>query len=365
MSVTASLNGVPVIFIKAFSTGDAGTIVEFVRRWAGDGGGRVLFVDTPATTNLVAAVRSLVEDGFDVVFRDHHGLEGEPTDDRQRAQARAALELKELLGEKATTARRSAHPACSSLVDIGEFGDCAAIVADPDPDGLSAACKATGIVYDDANGGVRQFDIDAAIMDGPLSGQLAGSPLSQLLVKGFTTVTPASVDRPRSDLEMSELFALYVAAVQGNCSARTQLERLALDFQSRVEAALSLGATAVEVVPGALFVDVTGQQRYDPVTLTGTLERQPGCRLTIILKDQGPIARVHGRQVTLSVVKTASAGIDLRRLLPDGFAPSDNEEQVRNGVISNVSFLLHVSETVYREVVFPGLAKLFQETCLK
>ena len=56
----------------------------------------------------------------------------------------------------------------------------------------------------------------------------------------------------------------------------------------------------------------------------------------------------------MAVIKAHQAEINLQELLPSGFVSSPE-----SGIISNTTFLLHVSENVWKETVLPALcAKL-------
>ena len=119
----------------------------------------VLFIDTPITGATVEAVGRLKAEGFRVVFRDHHGIDGEPSNGRERKVVAAAAKLSQLLGTDCHIVVRALHPACSTLVTVGEFPDAVAIIADPDADGLTAAMKAAGVSY-------PGLDDDAVRLDG-------------------------------------------------------------------------------------------------------------------------------------------------------------------------------------------------------
>src|SRR5581483_10774817 len=106
------------------------------------------------------------------------GIDGEPSNDREARVVAATGQLSQLLGADCVITVRRLHPACSTLVSVGEFADAIAIVADPDPDGLTAAMKAAGISY-------AELDDDAAKLDGEPQFQVTGSYLSQLLAKGM------------------------------------------------------------------------------------------------------------------------------------------------------------------------------------
>jgi hypothetical protein len=98
---------------------------------------------------------------------------------------------------------------------------------------------------------------------------------------------------------------------------------------------------------------------FDASTLHSILEERPGCRIMVLKKGLGPIAALHGIQYSLSVVKNYQSEISLQR-----FVPPESVSDPQAGIITNVSFLLHVSETVWREQVLPGLKDAFTSRAL-
>lgn len=347
--ITLKLNQVPALFIKAFSSSDVEAILEFVRNASAmksEAGDTVLFIDTPITTHTVEAVVKLKHEGYRVFFRDHHGLEGEPINQRDTQVQLGTTKLQELLGEDCTIQVRSAHPACSTLVKTGEFKDAVAIIADPDPDGLTAAMKAVGIYY-------PEMDNDAALLDGEPFLQVTGSPISQLLAKGAATLPsfdPKNHDK--RERATQKLFADWVATVEGDKRAEERLVQGAEAYDQAVIVAQQLSTTAKEVLPGVVLVDCTDQPVYDAGTLFSTVEKTFNCRITVLRKSLGPIAALHGIQYSMAVAKPYQSEINLQRLLP-----ADTKSDPQFGVISNVSFLLHVSEYVWSEMVLPNLPR--------
>ena len=86
----------------------------------------------------------LKHEGFRVVFRDHHGIDGKPVNDRDEQVEAATGRLRKLLQDDCLITVRRLHPACSTLVTTGEFANATAIIADPDPDGLTAQYEGRG-----------------------------------------------------------------------------------------------------------------------------------------------------------------------------------------------------------------------------
>lgn len=345
--ITLTINKVPTLFIKAFTAADVETILEFVRSvskfYTGETN-TVLFIDTPITAATVEAVGKLKSERYRVVFRDHHGIDGEPINDRERQVCAASDKLRRMLGDDCLITVRRLHPACSTLVSVGEFQDALAIIADPDADGLTAAMKAAGISY-------PGLDDDAAKLDGEPQLQVTGTAISQLLAKGVATIPSYDPTKPHErEIAHQQLFKNWVKAVSGNGAAQKWLEERAAVYEEAIKVSELLAHAAVEIAPGVVLVDVCDKPLYDPGTLLTLLEARPNCRVTVVKKSLGPIAAVHGTQYSLAVAKSFQNSIDLRKLVPGEGASSPE-----TGVISNVAFLLHVSEAVWVKDVLPGL----------
>ncbi len=342
---------VPVLFIQAFTTRDAQAILHFVRESSATRTtNRVLFVDTPMAPSTVQAVRLLQEDGFSVLFRDHHGLDGEPTNDNEKRVARDTEKLRAMLGENCVITVRRLHPGCSTLLSVGEFADAAAIIADPDADGLTAAAKAAGVWY-------AELDADAAILDGEPYFQVTGSYLSQLLAKGIAVLPSFDYRNPREREDAKQrLFSRWIDAVGGNPTALKELEDSRAAYDDAVKVAEKLAEEAIEVAPHVMLANVAESPIYDVGTLAHLVEQRTGCQIMVMRRSLGPIAAVHGIQYSLAVAKRYQDSVDLRRLVPENV-----KSDPTNGIISNVSFLLHVSDDVWRGDVLPKLPSL---TCL-
>lgn len=348
--ISFSIRSVPTLFIKGFTADDVRTILEFVRTADANSAARtrdVLFIDTPITGPTVEAVHKLRDEGYRVIYRDHHAVEGEPASDRDRQVINATEKLRQNLGADCLITTRSLHPACSTLVEVGEFKDALAIVADPDPDGLTAAMKAVGIFYDG-------MDEDAAKLDGQPSLQVTGTPISQLLAKGVATLPIYDPQRPdERERAQERLFAQWVSAVEGDQRACDALQTGVTTYDAAVEASREIAPSAKLVAPGVVLVDVVETPFYDVGTLLALLEQRDGCKVTVIRKGNGPIAALHGVQYSLAVAKDFQNEIKLPALLPP-HAKSDPS----GGIISNLSFLLHVNEHVWNDHVLPGLRNL-------
>lgn len=350
--ISLTINNVPTLFIKAFTAADVQAILSFVRNAASfysGPSGRILFIDTPITQATVEAVEKLKSERFRVVFRDHHGIDGQPTNDRERQVVTAAAKLQQLLGTDCHITIRRLHPACSTLVSVGEFEDAVAIIADPDADGLTAAMKATGLFY-------PGLDDDAAKLDGEPQLQVTGTLMSQLLAKGLAVCPSYDASRPKErELAQQKIFADWVKAVSGNQSAMQRLnERLAV-YDEAVKVAQALAQTVQSIAPGVVLVDVAEKPLFDQGTLNALLEKEPGCQITVVRKSLGTIAALHGIQYSLSVAKPFQSIINLHHLIP-----TDTKSDPQAGVVSNVSFLLHVSEDVWKAQILPGLQQQVQ-----
>lgn len=337
------INGVTVIFSKFFGDPDSKAVLVAVP----DGTKRCVFIDTPATPFLAPTVEALLARGVEVIVRDHHD-EPTPANDRAKAIAAAAQKVRGLVGAGAVISHRAANPACSTLVAVGEFvGERTVIVADPDADGLCGALKALGVTY-------PELDADAAVLDGPHTGQTAAtlSPLAFLLVQGLATLPPFDAGRPQvAEDAKSKLFDTFAKTVGGDVVARASLEKGVAEYQAQVAVARELAGTVQTVCTNVGLVDIRGKRPH-----IGTLgaELDKSYTVTVLLKSDGPIAKAHGVQYSLSVRKADQAGLNLQAILPSGFVSSPEA-----GIISNTSFLLHVSEKTWSEVVLPALIAKF------
>jgi len=338
MAIEMTIAGKEVFMQKFFSKQDRDSALEALQ-----GKDSVLFVDTPSTEHLHATIVALQEQGTGVFLRDHHGIET-PKNDREQQIKTAAEAVKGLLGNNAVISTREEHPACSSLVETGEFSHVDLIIADPDPDGLLGSMKALGVIY-------PQLDSDAAVLDGPRSEQTPKSlsETAMLLVKGMATLPPYNPKNPSiAENAKAELFSAFVETVQGYAEAKEWLESKVEAYEAGVQNAKVLLETVTKPIVICNYVDTIGAGRYDLQTLSLGMEN--GAKITVIRKDVGPIAAATGVQYSLAVVREHQQDINLQDLLPEGF-----ESSVESGIISNTSFLLHVSEAVWEDSVLPAL----------
>ncbi len=69
--ISFKLNGIPTLFIKAFTSVDVEDILEFVRdasAMKSQASDRVLFIDTPITTHTIEAVVKLKKKDIKFIF---------------------------------------------------------------------------------------------------------------------------------------------------------------------------------------------------------------------------------------------------------------------------------------------------------
>lgn len=299
---------------------------------AGIAGRRVVIIDHPPTEGLVPLVEGLIEAGAEVHLRDHHA-------DADRDGTTVAR-VREILGDRAVYATRAEHPACSTMVQEGEFrGDI--VVADADQDGVTAGLKAIGYVWE-------SLDADAAVFDGPASGKTkeALSSFGFLIVRAWGALPLFGV--PGRDQVFRDLVdgiswgamvssAGLVDAEQYSADAWEQLGGLAEEYERKVGVAKDLAGRSEVLFPGVRMLDVRGAPAFDQPALAGLLDR--GVAVTVLIKGDGPIAKATGAQVSLARTKDGeTAGINLASLVPSDWARGPEA-----GVISNTPFLLHLS----------------------
>lgn len=336
------INHIPVIFSKFFNDSDKTKVLSELKKSTD----RILFVDTPATTTMLELVDELEINDIMVIVRDHHDVVN-PSRKREVEVHENAQKIREM-ADNAIISNRDKNPACSSLIKLGEFCNVNLIVADPDPDGLTAAMKAVGITY-------PEMDKDAAVLDGPRSDQNGEnlSATAMLLVKGMATLPRFNRRNPSVAADAKDqLFSQFAKMVAGDSEATAFLEAKVQGYEELVTVAEKLAESASEILPGFVQVDVRGK-KFHMGTLIQGIEK-PGVRVTMMVKDSGPIAAAHhGTQLSLAVVKDYKDKINLQDTLPEGF-----ESSVESGIISNTSFLLHVSEDIFKNYVFPALKKI-------
>ncbi len=289
----------------------------------------VLIVDHPPTPGLVSLIEGLTAAGAEVYLRDHHA----DADKTGETVARC----REILGDRAVISTRAAHPSCAGLIAAGEFAS-ATIIADADPDGVSAAIKA--LVSSLGGRNYPEIDKDADVLDGPHTGKTesALSPLGFKFVRAWGAI-PA-FGAPNRDKALVEVVEAFYNAALGYGHGIEALDRLAADYDRKVTNAKALAANVEMISPQVSFVDATGSSDFDPPTLAAELER--GVSVSVHKVATGPIAGQpggFGAQISLARTKQGeTAGIDLQKLVPTDWAKGPE-----HGVISNTPFLLHLS----------------------
>jgi hypothetical protein len=320
---------------------DVDNIVEFVykksRAKNAPPGGTVVFIDTPPTLFLTVAIKKLVAAGYNVHLRDHHDIEDGPSAGRTHELRAGAARLRETLGSKAVISSRKRNPACASLIAPGEFKDAVAIIVDADFDGWLGAMKALGVTY-------PELDEDSVILDGPWTSQLSGSEMSRLLVKAFYALPSFGFDASAFKRDFAELLSQFTLATQGDTSAQLFLHSRVMAWEKAAKRATELAKTATEVAPGAWLVEATNEPRFDLGRLMSILENNPSCRVTIIHRDEGMVAEYFGLQYTIILAPSEKNALNLHSLLPLGSEACSPQE----GVFSNTSFLLELSEAKYQ-----------------
>jgi hypothetical protein len=328
-----NVNGTPVCFSKFFSPTDVEAVRGEIEKADAES---VLFVDTPSTPHLVGLVRVLVDRGVVVHIRDHHDTLGETP--REKEIHASVVDIQGILEETLSSykyATREEHPACSSLLSVGEFQNIGMIVADPDPDGLTAALKSLGATY-------PELDHDAALLDGPRTARQGMSPRGMLLNRALGCIPPFDPARPTdSDVAKAELFSTFAKEVGGDEESFWSLVSLTRAGQEGIdksrEVAERIMKSAIALSSSVVMVDVTKEvEKFDMAVLMSGIEQ--GRKVTVMRKSNGPIAPLHGG-VQYSIAVVRGNDINLQALLPEGF-----ESSPEAGIISNVPFLLHLNE---------------------
>lgn len=326
----------PVIFSKFFAQAEGEVVLATIPTNTK----RVVFVDTGVTPMLAETIRTLSERGIEVHIRDHHRGEGRNPE--------AAIAIEALLGnERVKIVMRASAPACAGLIGLGEFtGEGTVIVADPDLDGLTAAMQAAGVSYDGMLADADVFDVR------PKQSAETLTSLGWTAVRSLSTLPAFDKDKPQmSENAKCELFSIFVAAASGDVTARESLETRVVTYEAGVTEAKRLLAEKVSrPCSQVVLVDTVGANRSDLNTLSQGMEKL-GAKVTVVRKNEGPIAKAHGVQFSLAATLTAQKeGLDLRALVPEGTVTG-----IPAGLLSNTSYLLHCSEEVWTKIILPAL----------
>jgi hypothetical protein len=349
------INGIPCVFSKVFDveTRVADVVEAFVDEH--DGNCVVHFIDVAATPAVVSIVENVVKAGGHVSYWDHH-VPTPPRTPRDQ-EYMAALTRLVALGVEGKAAGRKDFPGCAQLLPVGtypalaevEMGGKVLVVADQDFDGLLGAMALCGASY-------SGLEEDAGILDGPRGGYGKLTPLAKLGAEALSALPLFDPQRPAVFQVAWEAWASdFVAAAQGDSAAEEGLIFRAREYAKAV--AIAEGLPLEVRVDGRLVYCALppGSERIDLGTLARRMEKPPAV-VTAIEKTLGPIVSAgHERQISIAVVKEWQSQIDLRDAvagLPTG---------PKEGIISNVPFLLHVSPVVWMSQVYPWLMKKLLE----
>ncbi len=337
MAFETTINSSSIRFCRLRKSKDVDETVEFVRSKS-EPGGVVVFIDLYPNEHLVRVVEILRDEGFVPVVIDHHDLQEDPIDEFERALRRESLNLRRLLtkGNARITTRKEAA-CCLQMISFGEF-EKAVIVAYPGADGAASALYASGVSY-------AEMPSDAAILDGPPERRLNASLLGLLLLK----TVPAAADA----YERGQVFSLWAEAIQGNSSAREELESRLPRWEKAAKSSKKLAGKATEVVPKVLLANCVPKPYYDSSTLArGLAER--GCVLNVLRqKHYGGVCAVLGPiAYTMHAVALEHGRINVRKFLEPGYDPS--------GIIVQGNFRLSVSEERWQDFLLPALQARFR-----
>ena len=342
-----------VIRKRVFTPQDVDSILEsWPRMSIPNCPGRALLIDIPPTQGALHLCRELVSRGWKVVLRDHHLPEGDSARDQEiRALSQEIANVISNGIERRVT--RSQHPGCSTLVLPGEWLAFDLVVADADPDGLLSSMVAMGLDYP----GLHQ---DCAVLDGApeLRSRENLTELGWLLNQCWCSLEPRDSKKPEiHEAAVQELFSrfidAFIDAVAGYQDAGDWLREKAARYDAMVEAATEAAVLSEPVgSTGWFLVDLVGK-RVDRGTLTRLLEER-GATVVVSKLDSGVIAGLHGGvQYSAATTSLSKGQINLTTLKPDDLVSSPE-----SGVISNVPFLLHMSQQVWDVVKarlwFPG-----------
>jgi hypothetical protein len=342
-----TINGVTVSFAKVF---DGAAHRAAYEEWLSHSPrGCLVSIDLAMTPEVVGVLVDAHKRGCAVTAIDHHqpAVVKSPKDS-EYMEGLATLE-RERVAHLITT--REEAPGCLMLVDrlgpvakqAAESGVPVLVLADQDTDGLLGAMGLCGVRYS----GDSQ---DAAVLDGPRSGVDQVTPYAQLYTRALSALPTFDPGRPEvfqsAWLETAMQFARMVQGYgAASTDASAALAKKAAEFEAAVERAdaIPVEQVAPGIVMATLPVSPTGQrpERIDLGTLMRRMEKNS--LVTVLVKSEGPLVSVggHSAQISIAVVKAYQDRVDLRGAvqgLPSG---------PREGVISNTTFLLHVSPEVY------------------
>lgn len=335
----AVANRSKVLFTKILNDNDLEKVMFFLDRKAAQGYCRVAFLDTPCCQSLQLAIDFAVRQlRFQVFLKDHHAVT-EVKSPRDAEIIKSAEAIQELLGKKATIVDRKTTPACSAIIEEGEFpAESFLIIADADPDGLTATLKARGLVY-------NALDHDSAILDGPHSQRTINS-LSRIgwkLHQVFATV---------NEHNRQSVFERFIDYITGDPEAEQFIEASIEEYEAQVAEAGKIAQTAEQFTSKMWLVDVTNFGKYDTATLSRLVEANDGCEIVVTVQKGGAIGKLFGKQYSIALKKGVE-GVDFKQLLPAGFVSSPEA-----GLICNTPFLMYCNQDQWQTVVLPALATI-------
>lgn len=179
----------------------------------------VLFLDHVPTTHLLRLVKYLAENDIVVSVRNRYKI-SYPRNSREAEIYEAVDRLRQICRGKAHIVDRVSYPACSKLVEPGEFAGIPAIVVNPGVAGLLGALKAIGVVYD-------QLDSDAVILEGPKAEQTAQnlSPVALQFMQRLST-TPQFNSSEQEGKANEEWYGLFAQVILGRQDAAKRLAKI-------------------------------------------------------------------------------------------------------------------------------------------
>jgi len=186
-----------------------------------------------------------------------------------------------------TALREATRQPCVELVSLGEFAHADVIVINRDAQSLFGALKAVGAVYQQQEGGLAAFEVDALLLHGG-SGE-EGARMSRsahLLAEGLASVPslpPSLADF--TDFLINQLFHYFIGCVEQHPAAFVELEQF-----PRAE---GLAAGAKEVASGVWVVDARTTDIANFSRLVTPMKFMPGCKITLV-RQKGASADKEG-----------------------------------------------------------------------
>lgn len=311
---------------------------------------KILFIDTPPTEILYQLIKELSEKGIECILIDHHNA-AFPETEREKEIAEMMNKIKSLISPHSRIGQRKHYPACSLLLDsLSPKIEFDFIIADSDFDGLLSSMKASRVTYPD-------LDEDAIILDGERAKQTKEnlSEAGFALFQAFSVLPEFNPKEPSVyENAKKELFENFIKVIEGDKKVWKYFKDKETEYEEMISATSLVLKSAEEVVPGVWFTEISriGGRKVHLQTIMENLENRPGCKVTAIKKDSGPIVSV-GKfpfQISVCVVGKYQDKINLQDAIPTW-----RKSHPENGVISNTRFLLHVNDMIWEKEVIPRL----------